>query len=153
ATPDASERLEEWLGNLFEKDLALDGTQAQSPAAAKELWSLREGIAESLMSKWFVHKNDIAVPVSKLVPFVDDMMAMFRTKHSSFEVFTFGHIGDGNLHINTRKPDEMAKEAFIERCHQADHDLFAIVKKYEGSISAEHGIGLLKKDALQFSRS
>jgi FAD/FMN-containing dehydrogenase len=153
ATPDATERLDEWLGSLFEKDLATDGTIAQSPTAARELWTLREGIAESLMAHWFVHKNDIAVPVSSLVPFVNDMMAMFKTKHSSFEVYTFGHIGDGNLHINTRKPDDMDKDAFTKLCHQADKDLFAIVKKYQGSISAEHGIGLLKKDALSFSRS
>jgi FAD/FMN-containing dehydrogenase len=152
-TPDAAELLDKWLGDLFEKDLAVDGTLAQSPQAARDFWSMREGIAESLMAKWFVHKNDVAVPVSRLVPFVDDMMAMFGTKHSSFEVFTFGHIGDGNLHVNTRKPDDMEKDVFIKRCHEADRDLFAIVKKYEGSISAEHGIGLLKKEALTFSKS
>jgi FAD/FMN-containing dehydrogenase len=81
------------------------------------------------------------------------MFEMFRTKHSDFAVYLFGHIGDGNLHVNTMKPETMSKEEFMKRCKLADQDLFTLVKNYQGSISAEHGIGLLKKEALSFSRT
>ena len=150
---DAAEKLDAWLAALFEKGLVLDGTLAQSPAAAKELWSLREGISESLSVRGFVYKNDIALPISALEPFVAEMYELFARKHPDFEIYLFGHIGDGNLHVNTMKPEGLDQAEFLERCHIADKDLFALVQKHRGSISAEHGIGLLKKDSLRFSRA
>jgi FAD/FMN-containing dehydrogenase len=152
-SPDAQEVLDTWLAGLFEKNLVLDGTLAQSPREAKDLWSLREGTAEALYAKGFLHKNDIAVPVAALEGFIDEMLTMFKKHHPNLGVYFFGHIGDGNLHVNTMKPDAMDKEDFLKQVHHADDDLFAIVQKYHGSVSAEHGIGLLKKDALKFSRS
>ncbi len=149
----AQEVLDSWLAGLFEKELVLDGTLAQSPREAKDLWKLREGIAESLVAQGFVHKNDIALPVAELEPFVDEMYAMFKRGHGELEVFLFGHIGDGNLHVNTMMPEGMDRKDFLERCHVADQDLFTLVRKYKGSVSAEHGIGLLKKEALGFSRT
>ncbi|OFZ19255.1 MAG: FAD-linked oxidase [Bdellovibrionales bacterium GWB1_55_8] len=149
----AGELLEQWLTDLFEKELVLDGTKAQSPREARELWMLREGVAEALYQKAFLHKNDIAVPVSELEPFVREMDALFRERHSDFEVAVWGHIGDGNLHINTLKPDAVSKVEFMKRCHEADQALFEIVRSHHGSVSAEHGIGLLKKDALHFTRT
>ncbi len=65
----------------------------------------------------------------------------------------FGHIGDGNLHVNVMKPDAMDKAAFLAKTKEADRDLFDLVKKNAGSISAEHGIGLLKKAWLGWTRS
>lgn len=150
---DAQEVLDEWLTDLFEKGLVSDGTLSQSPKDAKHFWAIREGIAEALFKKSFLHKNDISVPVAALEQFVRDMNTMFQTKHADLPVYTWGHIGDGNLHINTLKPESLDKEVFLKRCHEADEDLFAIVSKCSGSISAEHGIGLLKKDALHFTRS
>ena len=152
-SPDAEKVLEDWLSSLFEKELVLDGTIAQSPREARDLWMLREGIAESIFHRGLPHKNDIAVPVAHLEAFTAEMMEMFNRRHGEFEIYLFGHIGDGNLHVNTLKPADMPKERFLERCHEADEDLFNLVKKHKGSISAEHGIGLLKKDALRFSRT
>jgi glycolate oxidase subunit GlcD len=153
ASNDAQSVLDAWLTGLFESKLALDGTLAQSPREAKELWSLREGISESISHLGVPHKNDIALPIEALEPFVAEMTELFEKRHSEFKMFLFGHIGDGNLHVNTLKPNEMPMEQFLKRCHEADQSLFALVKKYKGSISAEHGIGLLKKDALAFSRT
>jgi FAD/FMN-containing dehydrogenase len=65
----------------------------------------------------------------------------------------FGHIGDGNLHINVMKPDPMERAEFFAQTKGADHEMFRLVKAHKGSISAEHGIGLLKKDYLGYSRS
>ncbi len=142
-----------WLEAVFEKEFVLDGTVAQSPREAKELWSFREGISESLSLHGFVHKNDIAISISQLGSFVQEMYSLFMTRNPGLEIFLFGHIGDGNLHVNTLKPNAMNQEEFVQLCHETDFELFTLVKKYAGSISAEHGIGLLKKDALPFSRS
>ncbi|MEO5970114.1 MAG: FAD-binding oxidoreductase, partial [Bdellovibrionia bacterium] len=142
-----------WLESIFEKNLVQNGTLAQSPREAKELWSLREGITESLGNRGFVHKNDIALPISNLEAFISDMYQMFEAGHQGAEVFLFGHIGDGNLHVSTLKPSSMDRTEFMGKCHQADLELFTLVQKHAGSISAEHGIGLLKKDSLQFTRS
>jgi FAD/FMN-containing dehydrogenase len=65
----------------------------------------------------------------------------------------FGHIGDGNLHVNTLKAEAMPREEFLERAHRADDDLFALVQAHQGSVSAEHGIGLLKKNTLHYTRT
>lgn len=150
---DAQATLDAWLEGVFAKALVLDGTLAQSPREAQDLWSLREGVAEALYHRGFLHKNDISVPVYRMERFIDEMYAMFAAKHPDIEIFLFGHIGDGNLHINTMKPEAMSKDAFLQRCHVTDEDLFALVQAHEGSISGEHGIGLLKKDSLHFSRT
>jgi len=68
------------------------------------------------------------------------------------ELYLFGHLGDGNLHINVMKPSAMDPEEFWDGCHVADVLLYELLHKFGGSVSAEHGIGLLKKSALGFSR-
>lgn len=152
-SPDAQDVLDGWLSDLFEHGLALDGTLAQSPREAKDLWKIREGVSESLFHKAFLHKNDIALPIAELEVFVAEMNHLFAEKYPGLEIYLFGHIGDGNLHINTLKADNMSREDFLKRCKAADEELFGLVQKHAGSISAEHGIGLLKKSALKFSRS
>ena len=153
SSSDAQNVLDAWLTGLFEDGLVLDGVLAQSPREARDLWVLREGISESISTLGVPHKNDIALPISALEPFVAEMTELFKNRHSEFKMFLFGHIGDGNLHVNTLKPQSMAMDEFLKRCHAVDQELFALVRKYRGSISAEHGIGLLKKDALQFTRT
>ena len=147
------ELLDEFLAGLFEKGLVEDGVLAQSPREGRELWALRENISESLAHHGFVHKNDIALPIACLEDFVAELKKYFEDQHSGFEVFIFGHIGDGNLHVNTMKPKDMPQDEFVAACKRVDQGLFALIQKYRGSISAEHGIGLLKKDALKFSRT
>jgi FAD/FMN-containing dehydrogenase len=114
---------------------------------------LREGIAESLTRKAFLHKNDIALPIASLEKFTLEMMELFATRHPGIELHLFGHIGDGNLHVNALKPDSMSREDFLARAKKADADLFALTTRHQGSVSAEHGIGLLKKEALAYSRT
>jgi len=145
--------LESWTTTLFERGLIEDGTMAQHSSQAAELWALREGISESLSATGLPHKNDVALPVAGLEAFCAEMDAVFAARYPGWEVCLFGHIGDGNLHINVMKPDGMDKPTFLGKTKDADHDLFALVKKHAGSISAEHGIGLLKKPYLGYSRS
>lgn len=153
ASPTHEAAAEAWLSTLFEQSLATDGVLAASQHQSDELWQYRERISESLTKAGFVHKNDVSVPVGRLADFVDDMHAALANRYPDFEVYLFGHVGDGNLHVNVMKPDEMPKEAFLEQCHGTDEVLFGLINAHRGSISAEHGIGLLKKPFLRFSRS
>lgn len=145
--------LDPWLQRLFEEGRVQDGTLAQNEQQAKELWALREGISESLSATGLPHKNDIALPIAALGAFCAELDSVFTARYPGWEICVFGHIGDGNLHVNVMKPDAMEKEAFWEKTHEADEQMFTLVKKHHGSISAEHGIGLLKKPFLHFSRS
>ncbi len=145
--------VEAFVAEVFERGLAEDGVLAQSATQAQELWSLREGISESLAATGLPHKNDIALPVAALEAFCAELDSVFAARYPGFEVCVFGHIGDGNLHINIMKPDDMDKPAFLQQAKRADEDMFALVKQHGGSISAEHGIGLLKKDFLHYSRT
>lgn len=145
--------LDAWLASLFERGLVNDGTLAADSDQAKFLWSLREGISESLSATGMPHKNDISLPVSGLKAFCDELEALLAKDYAGWELCLFGHIGDGNLHVNIMKPEAMEKAAFLERTHACDDDIFELVKAHHGSISAEHGIGLLKRDFLGYSRS
>jgi FAD/FMN-containing dehydrogenase len=145
--------LEEWLAGLLEEGLVGDGVVAQDERQARELWTLREGISESLSATGTVHKNDVALPIAALVPFCAELMELIPARYPGFEVFLFGHIGDGNLHINVRRPEGMDEAAFRARAGEVDHDLFRWVQRHGGSISAEHGIGLLKKPYLHYTRT
>ena len=145
--------LDPWVEKVFAEDLATDGTLAQHTAQARALWELREGISESLSATGLPHKNDVALPIAALDAFCAELDAVFARRWPDFEICLFGHVGDGNLHINTMKPEAMERTDFFARTKEADRDLFALVQKHHGSISAEHGIGLLKKPYLSFSRS
>lgn len=151
--PHGESVLEGWLDGLFEGDVILDGTLAMSGAQARALWELREGISESLSATGMPHKNDIALPITRLDAFVAELDAIFTKEWPGFEICLFGHIGDGNLHVNVMKPDAMPKEEFLAHAHASDEAMFELVRSHHGSVSAEHGIGLLKKDALRYSRS
>lgn len=145
--------LDSWLTQVFESGLVLDGVLAQSPQEQQELWSIRERVAESILLKSEVHQQDISVAIRNLEAFTADLSERYRLGYPEFEVFIFGHIGDGNLHVFIRKPQAMSSEEFHRKCEASDGDLFRFVENYHGSISAEHGIGVLKKPALSFSRS
>jgi FAD/FMN-containing dehydrogenase len=142
-----------WVGEVLDSGLALDGTQAQSAQQAAELWALREGISESLSATGLPHKNDISLPIAGLEAFTADFEALFAREYPGWEICLFGHIGDGNLHVNVMKPDALDVAAFRARTAAADRDLFTLVQKHKGSISAEHGVGLLKKGSLGFTRT
>jgi FAD/FMN-containing dehydrogenase len=145
--------LEAFIAQAFDEGIVTDGTLAQSMAQAAQLWTLREGISESLSSTGTPHKNDIALPVAGLEAFCAEMESGFTREYPDWEICLFGHIGDGNLHVNVMKPDALPIEEFRSRTQAADRDLFALVQKHHGSISAEHGIGLLKKPYLSYSRA
>jgi FAD/FMN-containing dehydrogenase len=129
-----------------------DGAIAQSEAQAAALWRLREGITESL-APHKPYKNDISLRIGALPAFLDEIQALLGQAYPHFEVVWFGHIGDGNLHINVLKPEGLADAEFIAQCEQVTKLLAEALKRHGGSISAEHGIGLVKKPYLESTRS
>jgi glycolate oxidase subunit GlcD len=147
------EKLFSILESITEKELISDGSIAQNSRQNQTFWKYREGISESLSLAHTVHKNDISLPLRNMEAFLDDMQSLLDSKYSGFEIALFGHIGDGNLHLNIVKPKEVTDEDFFKRCKLVDPEMFALIQKHKGSISAEHGIGLLKKDYLGYSRS
>jgi FAD/FMN-containing dehydrogenase len=134
------------------EDWVSDGVISQSDAQAAQLWRLREGITESL-ARYVPYKNDVAVRISAMPAFLAEAQALLQREYPAFDVVWFGHIGDGNLHINVLKPDDLDAAVFVEQCERVTKLLAAALAKHGGSISAEHGIGLVKKPYLSSTRS
>ncbi|MCK0162801.1 FAD-binding oxidoreductase [Marinobacter sp. S6332] len=151
-----SDQVMEDAMSLFEQCMengwVLDGVISQSETQAQNLWQLRERISESIAPRT-PYKNDISVVVSKVPGFLQEIDELVAEQYPDFEIIWFGHIGDGNLHLNILKPEDMAKEDFFEKCQQVNKWVFEIVEKYQGSVSAEHGVGMTKKPYLQYTRS
>ena len=152
----ANEELMEQAMALFEecveKGYVLDGVMSQSQGQLESLWRLREDISETI-SVFTPYKNDISVSVSKVPDFLEEIDQIVTEHYPDFEIVWFGHIGDGNLHLNILKPDDLPKEEFFSKCQQVNQWVFETVQKYNGSVSAEHGVGLTKKPYLQYTRS
>ena len=136
----------------MEQGWVLDGTMSQSDAQLKALWRLREDISETI-AEFTPYKNDISVVVSKVPDFLHDIDDIVSEQYPDFEIIWFGHIGDGNLHLNILKPAGLEKDEFFQRCLKVNKQVFETVEKYGGSVSAEHGVGMTKKDYLTYTRS
>ncbi|SEI74819.1 FAD/FMN-containing dehydrogenase [Azotobacter beijerinckii] len=142
----------ELFEHCVEQGWVLDGVMSQSEQQLQNLWKLREYISETI-SHWTPYKNDVSVTVGKVPAFLKEIDAIVGEHYPDFEIVWFGHIGDGNLHLNILKPDAMDKDAFFAQCATVNKWVFEIVEKYHGSISAEHGVGMTKRDYLGYSRS
>ena len=130
----------------------LDGVLSQSLTQAQNLWKLREDISETLWH-WQPYKNDISVRISRMPDFIKEVDQLVARQYPDFEIVWYGHIGDGNLHLNILKPEALSAEQFHAKCVNVSSEIGQLLAKYEGSVSAEHGVGLLKKDYLHYSRS
>ncbi len=151
-----SEKHEQQIMEALEKALEaghiVDGTVSQNEAQTKIFWRFREDITESL-ARYTPYKNDISVRVSKVPALIEEMDPIFAKNYPTWDVIWFGHIGDGNLHISILRPADMTKEEFVKECRKVDALIFQAIKNQQGSISAEHGVGLTKKPFLSFTRS
>ncbi len=136
----------------MEQGWVVDGVVSQSVAQAQALWRLREDISETI-SRWTPYKNDISTTIARVPAFLAEVDAVVSSAYPDFEIVWFGHIGDGNVHLNVLKPDTLPMAEFQQRCGEVSRWVFEIVQRYEGSVSAEHGVGLLKKDYLHYTRS
>jgi FAD/FMN-containing dehydrogenase len=145
--------VEEWLGKILEESLVVDGSLAQSSEDEKASWGLREGITESIAVTGPVRKYDVAVPVSQMVPFLTEGQKMFSRMNLSIDLYLFGHFGDGSPHFNLVKKPDCSMQEFSNQCDRFEIELFALLKRYGGSVSAEHGVGNLKKHWVTYSRT
>lgn len=151
-----SPAIEEQAMQLFETCMeagwVLDGVMSQTETQARNLWRLREDISETI-AKFTPYKNDISVLITHVPAFIADIDAIVQARYPDFDIVWFGHIGDGNLHLNILKPAALSKEDFFAQCQMVNISVFETVQKYDGSISAEHGVGMTKKPYLHYSRS
>jgi len=137
---------------LVEADHVADGTISQSLTQAEELWRWREAISESI-SPYTPYKNDLSVRVSRVPEFLQSLDRLVGEHYPEFEVVWFGHIGDGNLHMNVLRAKDWSIEDFHAAGKKLSPRVFELVRRFEGSVSAEHGVGLLKRDDLHYTRS
>ncbi|APU32409.1 FAD-linked oxidase [Ectopseudomonas alcaliphila JAB1] len=152
STEEVANQALETFEYCVEQGWVVDGVMSQSEQQLQNLWKLREYISETI-SHWTPYKNDISVTVSQVPAFLKDIDAIVEANYPDFEVVWFGHIGDGNLHLNILKPDNLSKDEFFAKCAVVNKWVFETVQKYNGSISAEHGVGMTKRDYLHYSRS
>ena len=151
-SPDSDELLMACFEEVMEEGWVVDGVMSQSAQQAESLWTLREGISESI-TPHIPFKNDISVTPSKVPEFLTAVDTKVNEVYPDFDCVWFGHIGDGNLHLNILKPEALDVETFKANCHECSEIIYSTVQEFGGSVSAEHGIGRLKKAALKYSRS
>ena len=137
------------METALDKGWVTDAVVAESLAQAQGLWQIRESIPLAQATEGLNIKHDISIPVSRIPQFVAETDALLKTKIPGIRLVNFGHLGDGNLHYNVQAPAGADGPAFLKN-HEDEVNswVFDQVKAFNGSISAEHGIGSLKADKL-----
>jgi D-lactate dehydrogenase (cytochrome) len=140
--------LETLLGEALEAGLVGDGAIARSEAQRRAFWRLREGVVEAQRHAGGSIKHDVSVPVSSVAAFIREASAAVTARLPGIRPVPFGHVGDGNIHFNLTQPEGADSAAYLARWAEFNDIVHAIVARLHGSISAEHGIGRLKRDEL-----
>ena len=140
--------VEVWLADRLAAGEVGDGVMAQSETQAKKLWALRESISEAQKIEGISIKHDVAVPVSRIPEFLAMADATLEKAFPGVRVVAFGHVGDGNLHYNLSQPDAKKNESFIAAQTEVNRLVHDTIDTLNGSISAEHGIGQLKREEI-----
>ncbi len=140
-----SESLEEPLMTALEDGLGLDAIVAKSESEADALWRLRHSISEAEKPEGACLKHDISVPIARMGEFLQRAEAMLSERWPDARLVVFGHVGDGNLHYNVAQPAGADPDAFQAIGNEITAAVYDLVVDMGGSISAEHGIGTLKR--------
>ncbi|WP_029353925.1 FAD-binding oxidoreductase [Bosea sp. 117] len=140
--------MEAALGEAMEAGEVLDATIAASEAQADALWKLREDMSEAQKFEGGSIKHDVSVPVSRVPEFLERGIAAVEAALPGIRPCPFGHVGDGNIHFNLSQPVGMAKADYIAQWERFNRIVHDVVTDMDGSIAAEHGIGLLKRGEL-----
>jgi FAD/FMN-containing dehydrogenase len=140
--------MEAILAEGVERGLVADAAIAESLDQAKAFWRIREMFGEVQRQVGGSIKHDISVPVAHVPAFIREANEAVTKLIPGARPLPFGHLGDGNIHYNVAQPVDADKAAFLERWHDVNKVVFDVVVKYQGSISAEHGIGIMKRDLL-----
>ncbi|MEM7620502.1 MAG: FAD-binding oxidoreductase [Pseudomonadota bacterium] len=153
ATGNASELTEKILETALENNYIHDGALALTISQAKDFWRLREAMSEVQREEGGSIKHDISVPIARIPEFIKRANDAVETMIPGSRPVPFGHYGDGNIHYNVSQPTAMDKSAFLAQWDMMAEAVHSIVLDLEGSISAEHGIGRMKKDLLKDVKS
>ncbi len=145
--------LERLLTTAMEEGLVLDGVIAKNDAEGHKLWKLRESLSEAQKFEGGSIKHDISVPVSAIPDFLTKAGAVVESLIPGARPVPFGHLGDGNLHYNITEPKGMNTQEFLDKWEVLNRHIHDIVKEFQGSFSAEHGIGRMKVDEMLYYKS
>jgi len=140
--------MESFLEGRFEAGVITDAALSSSESQYQEMWKLREVLPESQTREGGSIKHDVSVPISKVAEFITHASAILEKHMPGIRVFPFGHIGDGNIHFNVTQPTGMDKGTFYKDWQEINRITHDLVMEMNGSFSAEHGIGCLKRDEL-----
>ncbi|WP_068080758.1 FAD-binding oxidoreductase [Polycladidibacter stylochi] len=136
------------LAQALESSFIEDAVLAQNQSQAEAFWRLRHGMSEVQKFEGGSIKHDVSVPVAHIPVFLEETIEAVSALIPGCRPVPFGHMGDGNIHFNISQPIGADKQAYLERWDEVNEVVHGIVAKYDGSISAEHGIGILKRDLL-----
>jgi len=136
------------MEQAFESGLIADALIAQSIAQSRRFWALRENISEAQAAEGKNIKHDISVPISSIGDFVAATDAALARQFPGVRMVVFGHLGDGNLHYNVSPPLGMDEDTFLAMQDDINALVHDAVAANSGSISAEHGIGVLRRDEM-----
>jgi FAD/FMN-containing dehydrogenase len=144
-----SDLLQQVLSEAADRSLLADAVLATSERARAAFWRLRENVPEAQRLDGASIKHDISVPVASLAEFIAEAAGWVSANVPEAQLLCYGHAGDGNLHFNLHRPGNPAERiALLARGPQIRRALHDLVARYHGSISAEHGIGQLKREEL-----
>ena len=145
--------LESVLAEGIERALVRDAVVAQSLAQARAMWALRENITEAQAREGQNMKHDVSLPVSRIAEFIAATDEEIRRAYPGARRVTFGHLGDGNLHYNVAAPEGVPADAFMRDAGGLSRIVHDSVARFEGSISAEHGLGQAKREEIRRYKS
>jgi FAD/FMN-containing dehydrogenase len=146
-------RLEQALEAALQQGLIQGGVIAASEAQRKAIWALRENPTDAMAHEGAVLRHDVAVPVSRLPELITRGATLLGETVPGVRIMPFGHLGDGNVHYNMLQPETMSADAFVALKDEVQRQVFDLVAALGGTISAEHGIGRLKRAELAARKS
>ena len=145
--------LEHALGEAAAREEIRDAVIAASEAQRNALWQLRENIPESQKVDGVSVKHDVSVPVSRVPDMIEQASAQLAERFPDVRILAFGHVGDGNVHYNCSKAERQEAAAFYVQSHEVNRIVYDVVNSLNGSISAEHGLGVLKREEIKRYKS
>lgn len=148
-----TEVMEASLSEGFEQNLVSDAVIAQSEAQRADFWRLRESLSDVQRAEGGSIKHDVSVSLSRIADFIEAATEAVSSRLPGIRPVPFGHIGDGNVHFNLSQPEGMDKQAFLDLWDEMNAIVHGIVREMGGSISAEHGVGQLKRDEIAATKS
>lgn len=150
---DLEQVMERILSKAMDRELVLDGVIAKNEAESNNLWHLRENLSEAQKYDGGSIKHDISVPISAIPAFLTQAGELVAALIPGARPVPFGHLGDGNLHYNISQPPDMDKQEFLDKWPDLNRHVHDLVRKFNGSFSAEHGIGRMKVPEMERYKS